>query len=331
MTILAVILLSLAGAILPTLGYVLVAVWFDRYEKEPWWLLALTFFGGAVPAVVLSLIVELVIGTNVHQLLNAEQAMVVDVAIVAPIVEEIFKALPVLLVYLVFRREFDGLMDGLLYGALAGFGFAMTENAFYFLPAFGEGLGPGLVLVFLRAIVFGVNHALYTSMFGLGLGIARYALRPSVRWLAPGAGLLAGMALHMIHNFTTSSGTILCVVSLFSNGGAAVIWLLLVIYALRQEQQWIRQELAEEVQEGRLHLAELEAAASYQKRIALHYAALRAGRSDHARFLWHLTALAADLAFKKRQLRIHGDEQGNVAEVSRLRSQIWQTRAMLAM
>lgn len=59
------------------------------------------------------------------------------------------------------RHEFDGVLDGLTYGAIIGFGFAMTENFLYFIGAFSEGGFVDLtVLIFLRAVIFGLNHTL---------------------------------------------------------------------------------------------------------------------------------------------------------------------------
>ena len=84
--------------------------------------------------------------------------MAITASVVAPLVEETLKAVPLLFIFFMFRREFDGLMDGLLYGALVGFGFAMTENFFYI---FGTGASSGIsaeaLVFFLRTIVFAQN------------------------------------------------------------------------------------------------------------------------------------------------------------------------------
>ena len=40
----AVLFLSILAAVLPTILYVGIIYWVDRYEKEPWWLLAAAFF-----------------------------------------------------------------------------------------------------------------------------------------------------------------------------------------------------------------------------------------------------------------------------------------------
>ena len=49
--------LSLAAAVVPAAVYSLVVWWGDRYEKEPLGLLAITFVWGAIPAILISLLV----------------------------------------------------------------------------------------------------------------------------------------------------------------------------------------------------------------------------------------------------------------------------------
>ena len=51
-------LVAILGALIPTIVYVLLVWWLDRYEKEPLWLLALAFLWGAVPAAIFSILVE---------------------------------------------------------------------------------------------------------------------------------------------------------------------------------------------------------------------------------------------------------------------------------
>ena len=249
---LLVFLLACLGAVVPTVVYVSIAWWLDRYEMEPWWLLALTFSSalGAVPAIILAMISELAMMQPllVHQsdgegssfgFQPGEQAttvVVITMSVIAPVAEETLKAMPLLFIFFVFRREFDGLLDGLIYGALVGFGFAMTEN---FLYIFGAGASAGLpaeaLVFFLRTIVFGMMHALWSSMFGIGLGIARYARSRTACVLAPCGGLLLGILMHGVHNFSAVSAAQgsdfalpLVVIMFASYALGCVAWLVLV-------------------------------------------------------------------------------------------------------
>ena len=53
--------------------------------------------------------------------------------------EEFGKGLGVFLIFVTARRAFDGPVDGIVYGALIGAGFAFTENIQYFAIGFLEG------------------------------------------------------------------------------------------------------------------------------------------------------------------------------------------------
>ena len=48
----------------------------------------------------------------------------------------------------------------------------------YLNEQFHHSIEDGIALAFMRVVVFGMNHALFASMFGLGLGIARYSTSP---------------------------------------------------------------------------------------------------------------------------------------------------------
>src|SRR5690625_5391634 len=69
---------------------------------------------------------------------------------------------------LLARRYFNGPLDGLIYGALIGGGFAFTENIIYYsrqLESFG--VGGMVVLVIIRGVLNIFGHAIYTSMTGV--------------------------------------------------------------------------------------------------------------------------------------------------------------------
>jgi RsiW-degrading membrane proteinase PrsW (M82 family) len=324
---------SFLVAFVPTAFHVVVAWWLDRYEREPVWLLTITFLWGAVPAITLSLIAEVLFDIPIQVLATGTGADILSAAVVAPIVEEVFKAIPLLLIFLLYRREFDGLMDGLIYGALVGFGFSMTENVFYFIGAYvEEGWGGWGVLVFLRAIIFGLNHALFTSAFGVGLGYARNARRAWARYLAPLLGLAGAILLHMIHNFFVSlpDASLLCFVSLFTDWLGVLVWLVLMLVAANTEKRWIREELAEEVAAERLPQEHALAAASYRVRLRDRWRATQEHGFGRAHRLSRLHHAAAELGLKKRQFALHGEERGNTAEIARLRQQVAQLVRELA-
>lgn len=251
LTTLIGLLVSLAAAVIPTFFYALAFYLADRYEREPVWMGIVAFLWGAIPAVVTSLFGEIVIGIPFVGDPGSLTAAIVESALVAPFVEEIAKGAALFAIYKFMRHEFDGVLDGLTYGALIGFGFAMTENFLYFIGAFNEGGFVDLtVLIFLRAVIFGLNHALYTGLLGIGLGMARHASSPAAarRWIL--FGFVAAVGSHALHNLGASISSVNgfgIVLSLgLAVGGAALIGVV-VLLTWRQERLWLRDELSEEI------------------------------------------------------------------------------------
>lgn len=318
MTLLGAFTVSIVAAAVSTLVYVSVLLSFDRHEKEPWRLMAFVFGWGAVPAVLLALFGEVSVQAPLARYVSGEAFGVLFVSVAAPIIEELAKAVPLVFVYWFYRYEFDGLLDGLLYGSLAGFGFAMTENVFYFFRSFAHDQALGWQVVVLRTIVFGINHALYCSCLGLGLAIARYARTRAIQIAAPLLGLAVGIALHMFHNYSVvTSGTYFP--ALLTNWTGALLWLLLIAAALRQEGRWIREELAEEVDSGLISARDVRLVTRQSARVMTKLAAMQ---RTTAQRLNHYYALLAELAFKKRQARHHPEDSVAPRLVAQLREAI---------
>jgi RsiW-degrading membrane proteinase PrsW (M82 family) len=318
--------LSLLAGVIPTAIYASIIWWFDRYEKEPLWLLAVTFLWGAIPAIILSLIVELILGIPVSVLGEGLWAEVVESGGVAPVIEEIAKAVALLGLFVFLRHEFDNVLDGIIYGALVGFGFAMTENVLYFLGSlFTEGWAAWGMVVFLRAIVFGLNHAFFTSLTGAALGLARLSRAAWEKWLVPLLGLGLAIAFHAIHNVGASLVELTCLAGIFSFltdwGGVLVVFVVMLL-AAQQEKKWITQELQEEVASGVLSQADYALTVSYRQRFVARWEALLGQSWQRWRQLGRLFHLATELAFKKYQLRTAGDGESTRATIARLRSQI---------
>ena len=88
-------------------------------------------------------------------------------------VEETLKGTAVLLILVFRRREFDGIVDGMVYAGICAAGFAFAENVLYLGRAFSEGGCHGLAAVFLlRGVVGPFAHPLFTLCTGIGLGVA---------------------------------------------------------------------------------------------------------------------------------------------------------------
>jgi protease PrsW len=176
----------------------------DLYEREPIPLLVAAFVWGAVAATTLSAIGNAGWGVVVARLAGPEFASRWTAALTAPFVEEILKGIGVVLIVLIARDEVDDVMDGFVYGAVCGLGFAVVEDVFYFIAVFGGDVGGVLQGFFIRVIASGLySHVLYTGLVGMAVGIL--ITRRDDRSLgerARPAALLAGAAVlgHFLWN-----------------------------------------------------------------------------------------------------------------------------------
>jgi len=194
-------LVTIVAVAIPTYLYMRIINGIDRYEKEPTRYLLGAFLWGAIPAIIVGILIELVLDIPVALVLgeNTLGGQMITTALIPPVVEEILKAGAVAIIYLWRRHEFDGWVDGLVYGAMAGFGFAYVENVFYLL---GTGnWSEWLSLFLLRVIVFGLMHGFWTSLTGIGFGVARNSTSRVYKFLAVTIGLSGAIASHMAARF----------------------------------------------------------------------------------------------------------------------------------
>lgn len=320
----AVLPLSFLAAAIPTLFYVTLVYWVDRYEKEPVWLLAATFLWGALPGIFLAFVFNAVFGLPVYLLVSGSQFADTAVAVfVAPVVEETVKAFVLLALFFFWRQEIDSPLDGIIYGAMVGLGFAMVENVYYFMNEFWRGgMQAWGINIFLRSFVFGLNHALFSSMAGLGIALARLSPNPAVKLTTPALGWGTAVFFHFMHNLTISAGNLLvCFTFIFDWGG---VWLLLVIilWALAQERRWIKNYLAEEVARGTLTTRQYQLACSGHQRMLFNLEMLFARGWRVNRCAAHFFHHCSELAYKKHHQALFADAKSAEA-IIRLRRQIY--------
>ena len=184
----------------------------DRRERESPWLVAAVFLWGGCVATAIAAPFNSVFFASVNhwvaqhpgvtETLGPNAAMLVAAPISAPIVEETAKALAVLMVFWLLGAEFDGIRDGIIYGALVGVGFNWSEVALYVARGYAEhGIAPFGLQLGGRYALFGLGgHAMYGAIFGASLGLAQQTRRKWLQIVAPVAGLGLAMAAHMINN-----------------------------------------------------------------------------------------------------------------------------------
>lgn len=315
--------LSLIAAIVPALLYAALFYWADRYEREPLWLGIAAFLWGALPAIVMSFYSEFLLSVALIQSPDSVAGALFEKMVIVPAVEEIIKGLALFAIFRWFHNEFDNSLDGLVYGALVGLGFAMTENFLYFVGAFGVGgLSTLTTVIFLRAVLFGLNHAFYTSLTGICLGLAREKVRPRERWGYPAIGLTAAIIVHSIHNLGITM-TAFNQLSILFSILLAMLGLFLLLAVIRinwhSERQTFEVELADEV-------GYTITDAEYKTLLSNWYRPLRRRSADENARARRLH-LSAELAFHKQRLRKLGPsrEPNLPRQIGRIRTKLLQS------
>src|SRR6266542_3217263 len=241
------LLVGFVAATVPVPLYLCLVLWIDRYESEPPWLLTVAFFWGALVAVFFAFVLNTGIGLTVAAITDNMRAGETFAAVIsAPIVEESSKALILFIFFFWKKDEFDGVIDGIVYAAMAGLGFAMTENIQYYGNAVMEHGGGGLTFVFiLRGALAPFSHPMFTSLTGIGLGLARQSRNTAVKWIAPIMGLLAAIAMHSIWNGSgvLFGGIVWVLTYIVIMILAFFLILVVIILALRREGQIVREHL----------------------------------------------------------------------------------------
>ncbi len=301
---------------IPTLAYAKLVNNIDRFEKEPTLYLIGAFLWGALPAAIAALILQLILEIPVAAFFGTESigGQLVSTAVNAPVTEEIFKGCAVAIIYFTRRQEFDGWVDGLVYGAMAGLGFAYVENIVY-LVNLTNNWGDWTSLYFFRVIIFGFMHGFWTALTGIGFGLARNMGNPIAKVIVIAGGLTLAILGHLIHNgaivlMQRNSATVF--VALGNYSFLALVMISLSVWAAHHERKILETYLQDEVPE--IISAEDYAGLCNHRNHTL--ARFRFAPKQQRAFI----QAAAELAQKKLQLIKMGEEGGNSAEIVRLRA-----------
>jgi RsiW-degrading membrane proteinase PrsW (M82 family) len=297
--------------------------WLDRYEKEPKILLGAAFVWGMMIAGGGAFILNTAFGIGLYALTGSEGvAEFGTTSIVAPIIEEGLKGLAVLIVFFLFRKEFDSILDGIVYAAITAMGFAAVENVLYiyrngFLESGWEGLW---TLVFIRVFLVGWMHPFFTSFTGIGVAISRLSRNTFVKAIAVPAGYLVAVTVHAFHN---TFGSLIGGVSGFIAGTFVdyigySFMLAFIIWVIVRERNVLKKHLREEMEKGYISQRQYVSALSFFQTSA--YLSALSSRTflKTARFY----QVCGELAHKKEQFAQLGEERGNTRIIEQLRSEL---------
>ncbi|HEY0322643.1 MAG TPA: PrsW family intramembrane metalloprotease [Pyrinomonadaceae bacterium] len=305
----AALIVAMVVAMLPVPVYIMLILWIDRYEAEPLWMLAVAFFWGATVAVFAAYFLNTFTAIAVAIATGSIQAAkLLGAVIIAPFFEELAKGLILFIFFFWKKDEFDGVVDGFIYASMVGLGFAMTENFQYYGKVIAAG---GLMssdfqeIYIIRGGLAAYSHPLFTSMTGIGLGIARQSRNGFVKFVMPLIGLGLAMFLHFLWNFSASLSEslasflaiyVVMMVPIF------LITLGIVLFALLREGRVVREFLTPDLQRGFFSQEDYNRLCTIRGRLGSSLRAFRGGGIGTWRARMAYNQAASELAFHRSRV-----------------------------
>ncbi|MFD8969207.1 PrsW family intramembrane metalloprotease [Streptomyces sp. NPDC059568] len=332
-------LVGLGLAVLPVPLLVAAFRWLDRVDPGPWRNLLFSFAWGAFAAALVAIIANTFairwIATATADPAGAES---LGVTVIAPVVEESAKAAAILLVFLFRRRDFTGLVDGVVFAGFTATGFAFTENILYLGSAFGEDRSAGsaglasitAATFFVRVVLAPFAHPLFTVLTGIGFGLAATAARhQKIRRLAlPPLGLALAMGMHALWNGSTSLFGPFGFYAVYAVFMVPVFGLLtwLAIWSRQRELRTVSAELPAYAAAGWLPASAPQALSSMRARTVARDFAARTYGPQASRSVGEYEAFATSLAFLRHDARRGRTGPDFVEREQELLHHLWERR-----
>ena len=182
--------LLLIAAILPGFLICLLIYFLDKYEKEDYLPLLITFVLGMLSALTAVWIQMKASDTGIDQSDNLG-LLLIYVFIVVAFSEELVK-LATLLVFPYHRPFFNEPFDGIVYAVVVGMGFATVENIIY---AYQFGIDTVLV----RAFTAVPAHAVFGIIMGYFIGLSKF--NTAKKWQLMALGFAIAVGIHGLYDF----------------------------------------------------------------------------------------------------------------------------------
>ena len=280
--------------------------WIDRHEKEPIGLLAAGLGVGALVVPLIALPLEDLF--DEPSSLTGQSTVPDSVLTVGtPILEEVALAIGIVITLWIVRRELDGLLDGLIYGAATGLGLDAASNFVSILQT--PALGGDTTASLFSAMVGGLNQVLYGGIIGIALAVSWQSRSTFVKAVAALAGVGTAIGVHLLHDYlpwwaaaspgSAASSTWSTIADYLPNGLGLVALAAIAMWALGREALLLSYQLEDEVGRGVLQPAEYaEVTTSLRRTAALARTLFLRG----PRAWWlrrRLYRFAIELAFRK--------------------------------
>ncbi|WP_068797444.1 PrsW family intramembrane metalloprotease [Pseudonocardia sp. HH130630-07] len=305
-------------ALLPVVPVVAAFLWVDRWEPEPPRMLMGAFLWGAGFAALVSLLIN----TSASAVLDAAAGRgagdLFGPIVVAPIVEEFAKGLFIVGLLVFRRREFDGIVDGIVYAGIIAAGFAFSENILYLGRAVSDPETAGVLsTLFVRGIASPFAHPLFTCMIGIAAGLSVASRSIGARVLALLGGYLAAVVLHALWNgasvLAASPGVFyeiyaFVMVPLFAG------MFTLVVYARRREARIVAAQLPGFAAAGWIAPSEVPLLARLSRRRGWQALVRRRSGKAAAKAVAEYQAAVTELAFMRNRIA-RGAVQDSASEL----------------
>lgn len=177
--------LRLVLGLIPVFLFLSALIYLDSYKLVSFRSIARLIAAGSIAAVISYVVNRFLIGSDV-----GSQSLL---RIAAPVLEEIFKGLPIF--FLLRARKIGFLVDAAIFGFAIGTGFALIENLYYLwaLP------DSSLMLWVVRGFGTAVMHGGTTALVAMTAKAFSDRRQTHEAWVVV-PGLLAGSAIHSLFN-----------------------------------------------------------------------------------------------------------------------------------
>jgi RsiW-degrading membrane proteinase PrsW (M82 family) len=322
----------------PTLAvlYLFIVRFVDMNEKEPLWAMLLLFVLGAIGSVIVSFgLSRALVGVSIW-VSAATNELVKFMGIGAGVA--------VLVVYGQRRgwEEFNGTMDGIVYGTCAGLGFGVGEQAVHELtvPIAAldiPGMQVGVFTGFWKQALSGLADGIFGAIIGAGFGAAARMKSAALRGVVPVFALLGAIVADGLYgtlrygNSLGDSGAMRTYIALFI---PLVLIALVAGYALAAERGAIGKELDSELQTGAVGAEDLALLKNVVKRQLAYTKAFFSFKLGFFFGLRDLHNLQVQLAFAKARMNGESDAKRRAeveAEIGRIRAALVERRRALGL
>jgi RsiW-degrading membrane proteinase PrsW (M82 family) len=202
--------LSWALVLVYAVPVALAIYWLDLFEREPKLMLAAAVVWGGVIATSLAAYANEAWLSVLGKLGSPDFVAAWGTAVVGPGVEETLKLMGVVVLFLIASAEFDGVLDGFVYGAMVGLGFTVVEDVSYFIrhvvdtaSTTVDQAGPVIDTFLIRVVGGGLyGHVLFTGLTGTGFAylVTRRSVSMPRRIAGAGLCMVAGVTAHVVWN-----------------------------------------------------------------------------------------------------------------------------------